>query len=133
MGTVKRTTRGSSTAPARKIAGRSPQGCGWFSPILLELRRIFINRSVAKEVASRAGRSVKVVEKWLSGKVSPDGEALTRLLCSDIGDIIHDAMIANVKAPWAANVRAVREIARLRQQQADTARRLAALERGIEP
>ncbi|UGY14173.1 hypothetical protein HAP48_0037295 [Bradyrhizobium septentrionale] len=63
----------------------------------------------------------------------PDGEALTRLLRSDIGDRVHDAMIAGVKSPWAENVRAVREIARLRKQQADTAQRLAALERGIEP
>lgn len=133
MGTVKRTVRGSSTSATRKVAGKNPHICGWFSSIALELRRIFINRSLVKEVSARAGRHPSVVEKWFAGKGSPDGEALTRLLCSDIGDVIHDAMIANVKAPWAANVRAVREIARLRQQQADTARRLAALERGIEP
>ncbi len=125
--------QGQSNHGTRKPAGRIPQTCGWFSPIAAELQEIFLNRGVTKEVAFRSGRSVKVVEKWFSGKVSPDGEALARLLCSDIGDRVHDAMIAGVKAPWAQNIRAVREIARLRKQQADTARRLAALEGGIDP
>ncbi|OKO73609.1 hypothetical protein [Bradyrhizobium sp. NAS96.2] len=125
--------QGQSNYGTRKIAGRIPQTCGWFSPIAAELQRIFLNKGVTKEVAFRSGRSIKVVEKWFAGKVSPDGEALARLLCSDIGDRVHDAMIAGVKAPWAQSVRNVREIARLRAQQADTARRLAALERGIEP
>jgi len=120
----------SSKKPTRTGEGRSPHACGWFSPIAAELKDVFPH-SCAAEIASRAGRSVSVAEKWLNGSVSPDGEALARLLRSDIGDLVHEALIASVKAPWADNLRAVREIARLRQQQADTARRLAALEGNI--
>lgn len=120
-----------SKKPTRTDAGRSPHECGWFFPIVAELKDIF-ERDCAAEVAMRAARDIKTVERWLSGKVSPDGEALARLLRSDIGDRIHDALITGVQAAWAKNHRTVREIARLRQQQADAARRLAALEGNIE-
>lgn len=125
-----RPARALSKTASITAAGKNPHRCGWFSPIAKELQKIF-PRGCTAEVAHRAGRSISVVERWLSGKVDPDGEALARLLCSDIGDRVHDALIASVRAPWADSVRAVREIARLRQQQADTARRLAALETDI--
>src|SRR4051794_11779924 len=104
-----------SKTPTRTDEGRFPHACGWFSPIAAELKHIFPHNCAA-ETASRAGRSVSVAEKWLGGSVAPDGEALARLLRSDIGDLVHEALIANVKSPWADNLRAVREIARLRQQ-----------------
>ena len=130
MSAAKTPPRSLSKTATRTDEGRSPQPCGWFSPIVPELKKIF-QHSCAAEVATRAGRSISVAEKWLSGSVSPDGEALARLLRSDIGDIVHDALIAGVKAPWAVNLRKVRELARLRQEQADIARRLAALEGDI--
>jgi hypothetical protein len=96
----------------------------------LELQKLF-PRDSAAEIAHRSGRSVKVVERWLARKGAPDGQALAALLRSDVGDAVHAALIASVRSPWADNLRAVREIAKLRQQQADAARRLEALERGI--
>jgi hypothetical protein len=96
----------------------------------VELQRVF-RRNFAKEIALRAGVDVTTVERWRSGDTAPGGLALARLLRSDVGDVVHDALIAGVQAPWAKNRRAVSEIARLRQQQADAARRLAALESKI--
>jgi hypothetical protein len=96
----------------------------------LELQSLF-PRDTAAEIAHRAGRSISVAERWISKRCAPDGQALAALLRSDVGDVVHAALIASVKSPWADNLRAVREIAKLRQQQADAARRLEALERGI--
>lgn len=128
-GTVGNRRRASKTT-TRIVDGRFPHPCGWFSSTALELKDIF-KTNCAAEVAHRSGRSVSVVERWLSGKGAPDGLALATLLRSDIGDLVHEALIASVKSPWADNIRAVREIAKLRQQQADTARRLSALESNI--
>jgi hypothetical protein len=119
-----------SKKPARTDAGGFPHSCGWFLPILLELQNLF-PRDTAAEIAHRAGRSISVAERWIGKRCAPDGQALAALLRSDVGDAVHAALIASVKSPWADNLRAVREIAKLRQQQADAARRLEALERGI--
>jgi hypothetical protein len=96
------------------------------------LRDIF-PRNCAAETAHRAGCSISVAERWLSPKASaaPGGRHFAALLRSDVGDRLHAALIASVKSPWADNLRAVREIAKLRQQQAEATRRLEALERGI--
>jgi hypothetical protein len=128
-GKVRSRAAQSKTAP-RADAGRSPQPCGWFSPIVAELKKIF-PRNCSAEVAHRAGRHITIAERWLSGKGAPDGQSLANLLRSDVGDLVHQALIASVKSPWADNLRAVREIAKLRQQQVDTSRRLAALEVNI--
>jgi hypothetical protein len=120
-----------SKKSARENAGQNPQECGWFAPIAQELKAIF-GRKCAGEVSFRSGADISNVERWLAGKTAPSGTALARLLRSDIGDRVHDALIAGVQAPWAKNHRTVREIARLRQQQAEAARRLAALEGNIE-
>jgi DNA-binding transcriptional regulator YiaG len=122
--------RNPSKTATRSDEGRFPHPCGWFSSTALQLKQIF-SQNCAAEVAHRSGRSVSVVERWLSGKGAPDGKALATLLRSDIGDLVHEALIASVKSPWADNIRAVREIAKLRQQQADTSRRLEALEGNI--
>lgn len=114
----------------RADAGQIPQECGWFLPVALELKRIF-GRKCPREIVARTGCDISTAERWLGGHTSPSGEALARLLRSDIGDRVHDALIEGVQAPWAKSVRSVREIARLRQQQNDTARRLAALESNL--
>lgn len=102
----------------------------WFEPVIAELARIF-PKKLANELSIRARRDPRVCELWMSGDRSPNGEALAALICSDVGDIVVQALTAECPHPWAENARAVREISKLRKQQADAARRLALLEQGI--
>jgi hypothetical protein len=112
-----------SKHPTRTDAG----GFEWFDAIARELKDLF-PRKTAVETAFRAGCDVSNAEPWLSGKTAPNGEALARLLCSDVGDRLHVALIENVHTRWAEQRRAELEAAQLRQQQAEIARRLAQLE-----
>lgn len=111
----------------RMDAGGLSGGAAWFGPIADELKDIF-TRKAAGETAFRGGCDVSTAERWLSGKTAPSGEGLARLLCSDVGDRLHAALIENVHTPWAEQRRSEREEARLRQQQAEITRRLAQIE-----
>lgn len=102
----------------------------WFAPVLEEFCRIFPKKTPT-HIASRAGRSIRVCEIWLSGKGAPDGIALARLIRSDVGDRVLLALTADCQHAWAENVRTTHEISKLRKQQAEAAARLAALERGM--
>lgn len=102
----------------------------WFAPVLADLRALFPKKT-ALHISSRAGRSVRVCEIWLSEKGAPDGRALAALIRSDVGDRVLAALTADCRHPWAENFRATQEISKLRKQQADAARRLEALERGL--
>jgi hypothetical protein len=110
--------------------GKCRSGGHWFDAVIDELTPIF-PRKLAFELAMRAGRPKRVVELWLEGRAAPNGEALASLIRSDVGDRVLLALTAGCSHPWADNVRATHEIARLRKQQAESARRLAELERGI--
>lgn len=110
--------------------GRDRSSDRWFEPVIAELARIF-PKKLAAELALRAHRPARVCELWLQGRQSPNGAALASLICSDVGDVVVQALTAECQHPWAENARAVREISRLRKQQADAARRLALLEQGI--
>lgn len=118
------------SADTDKKIGRCRSGDRWFDAVIDELTLIF-PRKLAFELAMRAGRPKRVVELWLEGRAAPNGEALAALIRSDIGDRVLLALTAGCNHPWADNVRATHEIARLRKQQAESARRLAELERGI--
>ncbi|BAR61769.1 hypothetical protein NK6_8620 [Bradyrhizobium diazoefficiens] len=55
------------------------------------------------------------------------------LINSDVGDDVIRILTRNNTQAWAKALRRTHEIAKLRSLQADTERRLAALERGLEP
>jgi hypothetical protein len=120
----------STALPRAKKSSRTDAGfsadCTWFEPIALELRAIF-TRNLAKETAFRAAVDISTAERWLAGRTAPQGEALTRLLCSDIGDRLHAALIENVQTPWAEARRAELTRTRLLREREDIERRLAAL------
>jgi hypothetical protein len=113
-----------------KKIGRSRPFDRWFDPVIDDLSLIFPHK-LALELAVRARRPQRVCELWLAGRASPNGEALAALICSDVGDRVLLALTAGCPHPWAENARAVHEISKLRKQQAEAARRLEALERGI--
>jgi hypothetical protein len=94
-----------------------------------ELRLIY-RHNLPVEISARSGRSVRVVERWLSGQGAPDSEALAALLNSDIGDRLWLALTRSSPHPWRKRLSRQIEISELRDQQRDTARRLEALERG---
>ena len=110
--------------------GRSRRSHQWFAPVIDELALIF-PKKLAFNLASRAGRHVRQAEFWIAGTTATDGEALARLICSDVGDKVQDALTRDCQQPWAEDARRTRELARLRKQQSDTARRLRALEEGL--
>lgn len=122
-------TRGLSKKATRADAGKIPHACGWFQSVIDDLGPFF-RRNLAVEISSRAGRSVSVAERWISGKGAPDGEALATLLNSDIGDRVWLAMTRSSLHPWRKRLKRQIEISELRDQQRETARRLEALERG---
>jgi hypothetical protein len=124
------TRAGTSKKGTDEKIGRSRRSHLWFAPVIADLRGIF-PKKLAQNLASRAGRHTRICEFWIAGTGAPDGEALARLICSDIGDRVLDALTADCKHPWAENVRRTHEVARLRKQAAETARRLAALEEGL--
>jgi len=117
----------SGTAAASK--GRTRTDAGefiWFDGIARALKELF-PRKTAGETAFRAGCDVSTAERWLSGKTVPTGEALARLLCCDVGDRLHCALIENVQTPWAAQRRAEITRAKLLREREEIERRLAAL------
>ncbi|MGJ5000541.1 hypothetical protein ACQR10_04405 [Bradyrhizobium sp. HKCCYLRH2060] len=118
--------RAASNRPARTDAGGSSGAIAWFEPIACELRDIFTSK-VAAETAFRAAVDISTAERWLAAKTAPQGEALARLLCSDIGDRLHAALIENVQTPWAQARRAELARARLLREREEIERRLAAL------
>ncbi|MGJ5149832.1 hypothetical protein [Bradyrhizobium sp. HKCCYLR1023] len=119
------TTGGNAKKSTRSDAGFSGD-CAWFEPIALELRDIF-SRNTAKETAFRAAVDISTAERWLAGRTAPQGEALARLLCSDIGDRLHAALIENVQTPWAEARRAELTRTKLLREREEIERRLAAL------
>jgi hypothetical protein len=67
---------------------------------------------------------------WISRKGAPDGEALSALLNSRIGDRLVLALTRSCPHPWRKKLNRQIEISQLRDQQRDTQLRLEALERG---
>lgn len=113
--------------PTRK--GRSSPA---WQPVLQFLQRRF-KVGFAWELHIRTGRHPDVCKSWKSGKHAPDAEALIALINSDVGDEIIRILTRSNTQAWAKALRRTHEIAKLRNLQADTERRLAALERGVEP
>lgn len=118
--------RAPSNKATRTDAGNSSAEVAWFAPIACELREIFTSK-VAAETAFRAAVDISTAERWLAAKTAPQGEALARLLCSDIGDRLHAALIENVHTPWAEARRAELTRAKLLREREELDRRLAAL------
>jgi hypothetical protein len=100
----------------------------WFVPVLAEIKKIF-PRKTAAELAVITGRSIRICETWISGQGAPGGDSLAAMLCSQHGDRLHQALIRSVTFDWAEAARDNYEISKIRQTQAEAARRLEALER----
>ncbi|WP_257164649.1 hypothetical protein [Bradyrhizobium sp. SRS-191] len=115
-----------SNQSTREDAGRKSDGAAWFAPIARKLEEIF-TRKVAGETAFRACVDISTAERWLAGTSAPQGVHLARLLCSDIGDQLHVALIENVQTPWAEARRAELKRAQLLREREEIERRLAAL------
>src|SRR5262249_10090576 len=126
----RRSTKGPHFGPD-KVIGKKRQDCQWWLPVLQELQ-IRFKRDFAGELAYRAGRDPRVCQKWKTGKHAPDGGALHALINSDVGDIVIMALTRGNSKPWAKALRRTYEISKLRNLQAETQRRLEALERGID-
>lgn len=99
--------------------------CRCFVPVMRAARSLWRNK-VAEEIAAISGRSVRTAERWLSGEVTPDGEATLALAFSEVGPLLIEAGVAALpperqEAFWE-------EIARAAKR-ADLRRRRAALER----
>lgn len=114
---------------AEENLGKSRRDHRWFAPVLVELRRIF-PRKLAQELALLANRSDRVCEDWIATppRGAPDGEALAALLNSRIGDRLLLALTKSCAEPWRKKLNRQIEISQLRDQQRETAARLAALE-----
>lgn len=112
---------------AAKNSGKSRRDCQWFAPVLLELKRAFPQK-LAAELALITNRHQRVCELWISGRGAPDGEALTALQNSRLGDRVFLALTRGCAEPWRKRLNRQIEISQLREAQRETAARLAALE-----
>ncbi len=119
-----------SNSRSVKIDGKTRQDCRWFFPVLLELQRIFETK-LPQELAHRAGRSIRVCEKWVAKRGAPDGRAMRNLIDSDVGDIVVLALIKTSNQKWAKQYQRLRESSQLLDQMRDTQRRLDAMKREI--
>jgi len=119
--------KGATKALAGKDAGKSRQACRWFAPVLAELKLIFPKKLVA-ELVLITNRHPRVCEKWVSGQVVPDGEAMAALQNSKVGDRVFLALTKGCAEPWRKKLNRQIEISQLRDMQRETAARLAALE-----
>jgi len=127
MGRAYRNRAESAKSPTAKVAGKSRRDCRWFAPVLAELRRIFPLK-LAVELALITDRHPRVCELWISGRGTPDGEALTALQNSRVGDRVFLALTKDCAEPWRKKLNRQVEISQLRDMQRETAARLAALE-----
>ena len=117
--------RGDKVAPTK---GRSRD---WWAPVL-QFLQVRFKVGFAWEMHVRTGRDPRICKKWKTGKHAPDGEALAALINSDVGDEVIRILTKDNRQAWARALRRTHEIAKLRSVQAETQRRLEALERGIE-
>lgn len=112
---------------AGKVGGKSRHACRWFAPVLAELKLIFPQK-LAAELHVITNRHPRVCEKWISGAVVPDGEAMAALQNSRVGDRVFLALTKGCAEPWRKKLNRQIEISQLRDMQRETAARLAALE-----
>ncbi|WLB15016.1 hypothetical protein [Bradyrhizobium japonicum] len=89
-------------------------------------------QKLAAELALIANRSTRVCEDWIATppRGAPDGEALSALLNSRIGDVVWKALTRSCAEPWRKKLNRQMEISQLLDQQRETAARLAALQNG---
>ena len=113
-----------------EMIGKSRTEHRWFDAVLEPLGKRFPTK-LAAELAYRANRSERICEKWIARRGSPDGEALTALLNSDIGDMVWKALTENCAHPWAAKMRKQMLASELRDQLRAAADQLKSLEEGL--
>lgn len=120
---------GSAKAAPDENLGKSRRDHRWFAPALVELRKVF-KQKLAAELALIANRSTRVCEDWIATppRGAPDGEALAAIQNSRVGDIVFLALTKGSAEPWRKKLNRQIEISQLRDQQRETAARLAALE-----
>ncbi|MGY3527720.1 hypothetical protein [Bradyrhizobium sp. USDA 4452] len=127
-----KSARGQSNSATDKVVSRSRRSRQAWLRLLPVLEKRF-RSDFAWEMHIRTGRSERDCYRWKTGKAAPDFEAVDRLINSDIGDLVLLTMTSGNNQAWARALRRTHEISKLRSLQADTQRRLEALERGIEP
>jgi hypothetical protein len=104
---------------------------GLFGLIMRRMRRSRTSK-VALELSQITGRSVRTAERWLSGELTPDGDATLALFLSDMGpafleDVTEQLPPSRREAFWR-EMGAAWKRADLRQRQESLAREIAALE-----
>lgn len=126
MSEVSASGAGEATISDRRARRSSDVCVGRFAAIMRRARRLRQNK-VAYELAAITGRSVRTAERWLSGELTPDGDATLALFLSDMGPAFLETKVAELsperqEAFWREMGKAY-ERAELRRAQADLDRR----------
>lgn len=121
---------GKNDVPVGRFPG-TDANVGLFGIIMRRMRRSRPSK-VALELSQITGRSVRTAERWLSGELTPDGDATLALFLSDYSAEIFEDLVAQLtparqEALWREMGAAFKR-ADLRQRQEALAREIAALE-----
>ncbi|MGY3689972.1 hypothetical protein ACVIGA_000052 [Bradyrhizobium sp. USDA 3240] len=113
-----------------QLAGQKRPAGRTIAPAMQVFRRLFPHQTAA-ELAIRTGAEIRHCERCLAGDRDLGSAFQAKLLQSDVGDKILDAIMGEARPAWWVGFKKQLELSKLVKAQAELGRQIESMQRGM--